>query len=62
MIAAFYWFFIALTLLLLIALEVNIDHYPWYKYVVHSFGLVAPVAIATVMFAVENYGGGGLGK
>jgi len=62
MIATFYWFFIALTLFLLIALEVNIDHYPWYKYIVHSISLSAPVAIAIVLFAVQDYGGGGLGK
>ena len=62
MIDTFYWFFIALTLFLLIVLEINTDHYPWYKYVVHTVGLGAPVAIAVVMFAVENYEGGGLGK
>eukprot|EP01102_Stenamoeba_stenopodia_P000965 TRINITY_DN10878_c0_g1_i1.p1 TRINITY_DN10878_c0_g1~~TRINITY_DN10878_c0_g1_i1.p1 ORF type:complete len:573 (+),score=76.27 TRINITY_DN10878_c0_g1_i1:75-1793(+) len=61
MISAFYWFFVALTLFLLVAMEINIDHYPWYKYFVHAIGIVAPVLIATVMFAVENYSGGGLG-
>jgi len=59
MISAFYWFFIALTLFLLIALEINIDHYRWYKYVVHIIGLGAPVAFAVIMFAASAYEGGG---
>jgi len=62
MIVAFYWFFIALTLFLLIALEINTDDYNWYKYLVHAIGLGAPISFAIIMFAAGAYefSGGGI--
>jgi len=63
MIVAFYWFFIALTLFLLVALEIYMENYPWYKYVVHGIGLGAPISFAIIIFSAGAYefsGGGNL--
>eukprot|EP01102_Stenamoeba_stenopodia_P010313 TRINITY_DN3096_c0_g1_i3.p1 TRINITY_DN3096_c0_g1~~TRINITY_DN3096_c0_g1_i3.p1 ORF type:complete len:413 (+),score=60.01 TRINITY_DN3096_c0_g1_i3:36-1274(+) len=61
MICAFYWFFIALTLFLLVGLEVNVELHRWYRYVVHIISLGAPLAFAIIMFAAGayEYSGGG---
>jgi len=64
MIVAFYWFFIALTLFLVIGLDIHItdDSHPWYKYTAHIVSIGAPVAFATIMLAdsAYEYSGGGI--
>jgi len=54
----FYFFIICLNIFLLLVVEVHLERYRWYPYVVHFFGMGLSIGFSIVLYATGNVGVG----